>query len=225
MRSSTPTPAPRWCSATAPRSASLPIETGTSTPRAARTMLPNETSCQSRLGASRTSPSLRRTMPGTLIPMPTRGEEAGASATTSRTRPATIDPTCHASLPAAIVSARSRTVPPRPTRATTTRSTPRSTATTNGPSGAIRTPAEGRPAPREVPTAAAWTTAPSVSSSATRPAMVLRLSPMPLVSSARELVPRWCTWRSRVPRLWRRTASWLVPVPARRLVLIELRGP
>ena len=55
-------------------------------------------------------------------------------------------PTCQASLAGAWRSrARCSTAPPSPTRATTTRSTPRSTAMTNGPSGAIRTrPTAGR---------------------------------------------------------------------------------
>ena len=46
-------------------------------------MPPKETSCHSRLGASRIRPSLRRTRPGTLIPMPTSGAVGGASSTTA----------------------------------------------------------------------------------------------------------------------------------------------
>ena len=42
-------------------------------------------------------PSLRRTRPGTLIPMPTRGAVAGAPSTTVRIRAATDAPTCQAS--------------------------------------------------------------------------------------------------------------------------------
>ena len=60
---------------------------------------------------------------------------------------------------------------------------------TNGPCSAIRTPADGRPAPwRGVPsTGSTRSVMPSASSSLTSAAMVLRLSPMRPVSSAREI--------------------------------------
>ena len=211
-----PTAAPRRCSERAPRSASFPRLTGTSSERAASTIEPNDTSSHPRFGACRTSPSLRRTMPGTAMPMPSIGAFGGAHDTTCRISVATDAPTCQASVSCGIAaSARSQTRPPSPTRATTARSTPRSTATTYGPSSVIRTPADGRPAPRRPAAGTACSVRPSVSSSVTRPAIVLRLSRIRLVSSARDSSPVRCTWRRRVPRLWRLTASWLVPVPPR----------
>ena len=223
MRSSTPIAAPRMCSARAPRSASLANDTCTSRPRAASTIPPKETSCHSRFGARRISPSLRRTRPGTLIPIPTRGAAGGAPSTTRLMRAATEAPTCQAS-PSLWTGAcaRSSTRPPRPILATTARSTPRSTAMTKGPSAAMATPLEGRPAPCRTPppTGVVLSEMPSDSSSLTSPAMVLRLSPIRLVSSAREIWPALWTCRSSVPRLWRRTASWLVPRPERRCGLM-----
>ena len=215
-----PTPAPRWCSASGAEIGVVAERDGDVQPRAARTMPPNDTSCQSRLGASRTSPSLRRTRPGTLIPMPTRRcrrRRVRDDLADQARRPS--EPTCHASAsPAMTVAA---TLLHLPTEAdpghhhAVDAQVDRDRRT--GRPAASRTPAEGRPAPCAVPTAGDVARR-RRATRARRPGRRWCSGSAPSRWSARRarLCRRWCTWRSRVPRLWRRTASWLVPVPARR---------
>ena len=144
--------APRWCSASAPRSASLASETGTSRPSAARTMPPKETSCQLEVGGEPDQP----------VAAPHQARDADPDADQgARLRRALHDladqPGDGARRPARprlagerAPRARWSTWPPRPTRATTARSTPRSTAMTKGPSSASRTPGR-RPAGTAAP--------------------------------------------------------------------------
>ena len=77
--SSTPTAAPRRCSARIPASASLAIAIGTATASARASRAPSGTSTQPRFGAIETTPSSRRTTPATATPMPMIGPScAGA---------------------------------------------------------------------------------------------------------------------------------------------------
>ena len=73
MRSVTPTPSPRRCSDSAPRSASLASTGIPAAPIRSPRIWANGTSCQPRLGARRTSPSAARMMPGNADPDPDQG--------------------------------------------------------------------------------------------------------------------------------------------------------
>ena len=223
MRSSMPDARPAGVLGERARSASLASETGTSRPSAASTMPPKETSCHSRLGASRIRPSLRRTRPGTLIPMPTSGAGAGASSTTVRISAATDAPTCQAS--PSLVHRRLRALQDPAAEADPGHDGPVDTQVDRDDVGPVLgDPDPGRRADR-LPGGRPRAGAPAPRCRATParrrgPAMVLRLSPIRLVSSAARSGPAPWTCRSSVPRLWRRMASWSVPRPERRCGLM-----
>ena len=196
------------CSASTPRLASLPVETGRLSRVASSSV--NGSSTQPRLGAKRTRPSSARTAPGTATPTPRHRvwhEALSVSSIIWATDSTTWATSCSPRWWPRV--RRSRTSPPRPTSATAIRSTPTSTATTTLSSLAT-TRCDGRPRPPT--TAVCSVTRPSDWSSPVSPPIVLRFSPSCRVSTARVVGPWVCTvWRM-ARRLARRSSSAPTPV-------------
>ena len=197
-----PTAAPRMCSASAPRSASLrdraPGRRGRARPEhdaAERHVVPP------RLGASRIRPVAVAHEAGDADA--DADQRARSSATLATTQPDQSGDGA-ADLPRLAVRRGSAPAPaaaprpPSPTRATTARSTPRSTAMTNGPSVAMPTPADGPAGARRVPPPGALARSCRASSSSrTSAGDGAAVQPHQARSARRARSGRrWCTCRS-----------------------------
>ena len=201
------------CSASAPRSASLPTVTGSDVASRSASCWPNGTSTQPRFGANRTRPSECRTTPQTPAPIPTQTASSSAPASTDLVSRST----CRRMLRRLVThpgtaGPRDGPAPPRPDppgpRSGGRRRRPwraRTPARTPG-----RTTIDGRPAPPRPTGARSWTSPASARSDVSAPT-VLRFSPVSAVRSDRDVAPLTCSRRSRLPRLCRRTSSWVAP--------------
>ena len=206
-----PAATPRTCSATAPRSESLPMTVVGASPNsslsASMTSSPSGASTQPRLGARRTRPSDRSTMPGTPTPVPIHRDPSGRPTASDRV----IDTICRTPADGlnpvrrCTCSSRARTWPPNPTTAPTIRSTRTSNAIATAAVATGATTSEGRPTLPVAP--ACSTTRPASANSATSTPTVLRLSPVKATRSDRLAGPPTCTRRRILARLLRRTSS------------------
>ena len=217
--SDAPTAAPRRCSASAPRSASLAIEIGTSGPsrrravrRAGRRASPGSgPSRPARRSAGRRRP--RPPRPRSAARRPWRGWMPAASSTSSSTTSSTDEWPRGRS-----TRTRARTSPPSADPGDGDRSRPRSPSPGRrrhrGPTERAGT---AGPASRAGPPAAP-TPRPTGRSSPIRPRIALRVSPVRATSSERESGPS--TWSSRTIalRFARRTVSLRCPISSRPLV-------
>ena len=213
-RCSHPRPAPRRCSPSAPRSASLPTRTlSTGRPSASASNLPRSTPLHPRLGARCTNPSALRVRPGHrhAHARDPRDRPGPGRARRRARRPAARCPAAPVWPLGSSTRSCSRTWPPRPMAAAATDSTPSSTARATAPDARTCTIGEGRPGPElsDIPSS---TTNPRPASSWTRSATVERFSPVAAPSWDRDADPsRWRHSNSAL-KLWRRTTEARAPV-------------
>ena len=203
-RSRVSRPAPKSCSAIAPRLASFAATTGN--PVAASRSAATGSSVQSRCGAHLTTPSVARTRPGTARPTATTRRPAASPVTMAPIR--VIASRAERTWSTGCRS-RSTTTPARPTTPAVMASTSGLTAITTRP-GCGHTSGDGRPTELVASGLRSITNSP-LTSSATSAATVERLSPVAIVRAARETDRRRWTSSSTMARFSRRTLLRLLP--------------
>ena len=213
-----PRAAPRRCSASTARSDSLAkaIGTGRSSARVRRS--PSGSSRQPRFGAIDTIPSLRRITPTTAVPAPTRVAVAG-----SRSRIVAASSASALAMSSTLERPRGRSIrrsssgrPPSPTAAAASESTAISNASTIAPVESGRTTGEGLPG---VPSRAAGLSLARspATSSPMRPRIALRVNPVRVTRSERDIGPLSWSSRTMALRFARRTVSLRCPSSSRPL--------